>query len=227
MMTKSEQKAGDKLPETAEAPSHLQPHRSPGGRKAKYRKIEVNIGFQEDGQENYTGKEIRSSAAPTLTGHFPHHPTRNPDLTSTAVKVVRIASGTAIEVQPSVANRNYLHQLASSCTKLRNLHQKIFCLKNKSGRGLRALQAPSNLTLCSKFSSSKVGRTPPGSPLRSKPNLNRLPSLRFGRASFHASRQKPLFRSHRSLRLSGEFVKVRTFRVVHVFRGPPFRLFQT
>jgi hypothetical protein len=195
MMTKSEQRASDKLPVTAEAPSRLQPHRSPGDRKAKYRQIKVDIGFQQNGQESYTrwkgGRGVPPLASPTLTGHF--HTTRDPDLNSTAVKVVASASGTASEVQLTVANRNYLHQLASSCTKLRNLHQKIFCQKNKSGRGLRALQAPSTLTPFSQFSSSKVGRHSLGSPLPSEPNLNGLPSLRFTRAAReNTTRSRPI-----------------------------------
>jgi hypothetical protein len=89
------------------------------------------------------------------------------------------ASATASEVQLTVANRNYLHQLAPICTKLRNLHQKIFCQKNKSGRGVPPLQAPSTLTPRLRFSCSKVGRGVPAEPLPSEPNLNDLPSLRF------------------------------------------------
>ena len=51
------------------------------------------------------------------------------------------ASASATELQLTVANRNYLHQLAPTCTNLRNLHQKIFCQKNKSEEGLSASRA--------------------------------------------------------------------------------------
>jgi hypothetical protein len=196
-MTRSEQNASDTLPTPAEAPSRLQPHHSPGGRKAEYRQIKVDIAFRQNGQESYAVKRIHS-AAPTLTGHFPRHPTHNTDPNSPAVKVVASANGTASEVQLTVANRNYLHQLASSCTKLRNLHQKIFCQKNKIWRVRRLamptltpprsttsvvppLQAPSTLTPFSEFSSPKVGRSVPAEPIPSEPNLNTAPSLKVGR----------------------------------------------
>jgi hypothetical protein len=205
MMTRSEQNASDTLPTPAEAPSRLQPHHSPGGRKAEYRQIKVAIAFRQNGQESYAVKRIHS-ATPTLTGHFPHHPTHNTDPNSPVAKVVASASGTASEVQLTVASRNYLHQLASSCTKLRNLHQKIFCQKNKIWRVRRLamptltpprsitsvvppLQAPSSLTPFSQFSSCKVGRSVPASesrsigadPLSSEPNLNTDPSPKVGR----------------------------------------------
>jgi hypothetical protein len=103
------------------------------------------------------------------------------------------ASETATEVQLTVANRNYLHQLASICTNLRNLHQKIFCPKNKSGRGLRPLQAPSTLMPFSQFSSSKVGRDVPVEPVVPEPNLNDLPSLRLARvASENTAGSRPI-----------------------------------
>jgi hypothetical protein len=67
MPTRSEQSASDNLPVTAEAPSRLQPYHSPGGRKAKYRQIKVNIGFQQNGQETYIRQEGGRGVPPLQT----------------------------------------------------------------------------------------------------------------------------------------------------------------
>jgi hypothetical protein len=244
MTTRSEEHASDKLSAPAEAPSRLQQHHSLG-RKAKYKQIKVNIGFQQNGQEAYIFEEscrtLRASQllSPDTSGCRPvrvrswDSPAsswlcdvsrsvtfrlmlrlqiprsycgqatckkcdvvpvisgiqrmRTQPLLS-APRIHRIgggASATATEVQLTVANRNYLHQLASSCTKLRNLHQKIFCQKNKIWRRVPSLVIPS-LTLprsitslvppFSQFSSSKVGRHSLGSTPPSAPNVNTAPS---------------------------------------------------
>jgi hypothetical protein len=250
MTTGSEENASDELPAPAEAPSRLQQHHSLGGRKAKYRQIKVNIGFEQNGQEPYIFEErCRTLRASELvspaTSASPAVRVRSCDSRASSVlcdvsrsvtfrlmlrlqiprsscgqatcikcdvvpvisgiqrmrtqpllsapRIHRIgggASATATEVQLTVANRNYLHQLASSCTNLRNLHQKIFCQKNKIWRVRRlaipTLTLPRSITSVvppfSQFSSSKVGRHSLGSPLPSAPSLNANPSPKVGRS---------------------------------------------
>jgi hypothetical protein len=160
--------------------------RSSADRKAKYRQIKVDIGFQRKVQKTYIAKTV-GSVPSTLTAAFPLTVGKTSksfsenksdvltvvsggtaplqlapdhDLALTPSRFGPSARETATQVQLTVANRNYLHQLASSCTKLRNLHQKIFCQKNKTGRGLLPLPPLSSLTPFLRFSSSKVGRLP-------------------------------------------------------------------
>jgi hypothetical protein len=107
-----------------EMPSRPQRSGSSRDPKAKYRQIKVDIGFREKVQKKYIVK-VPDSVPPTLTAAF----ALSPDLNSPAVKVVTTASETATEVQLTVGDRKHLHQLAMTCTNLRNLHQKIFCRK--------------------------------------------------------------------------------------------------
>jgi hypothetical protein len=111
-----------------------------------------------------TSKSFSQNKSDVLTavsgGTAPLHLAPDHDLALTPSRFAPSASETATQVQLTVANRNYLHQLAPICIKLRNLHQEIFCQKNKTGRGLLPLPPLSTLTPLLRFSSSRVGRLP-------------------------------------------------------------------
>ena len=87
-----------------------------------------------------TSKSFAQKESDVLTvvsgGTRPRRLARDRDLVLSPSRFDPGASPTATEVQLTVAKCNQLHLLASTCTRLRNLHQKIFCRKNKKGSGL-------------------------------------------------------------------------------------------